>query len=60
MRYVDPTNTRVVILPKFPQGVRFDFIIVIIQLLNLKGVFSGSPTDDANMHHEFHKDLYFV
>ncbi|KAK4707406.1 hypothetical protein R3W88_033052 [Solanum pinnatisectum] len=39
-----------IVLPVLPPGVKFTITITIIQLLNLKGMFRGATSDDANEH----------
>lgn len=50
MRCIELTETRAIIIPTLPPNVKFDITSVVNQLLNLKGVFVGLPTDDTNMH----------
>jgi len=38
------------VLPVLPPGVKFTITNIIIQLLNLKGLFRGAAGDDANQH----------
>lgn len=36
--------------PKFPHRVIFNVKSFMIRLVNLKGLFTGMPSDNANMH----------
>lgn len=47
--YVGPIKSGAIILYKFPQGVNYDITSVMIQFLNLNGVFTSLPTNDMNM-----------
>lgn len=49
-KYVEPIETGAIIPSELPQGTKFDIVSVMIQLLNLKEIFVGLPTDDVTMH----------
>ncbi|KAH0722654.1 hypothetical protein KY289_005698 [Solanum tuberosum] len=42
--------TGAMVLPALPPGVKFTITSTMIQLLNLKGMFRGAASDDANQH----------
>lgn len=42
--------TGAIIPPELPWGMKFDITSAIILLLNLKGIFSGLLTNDANIY----------
>ncbi|KAK4718009.1 hypothetical protein R3W88_016347 [Solanum pinnatisectum] len=42
--------TRAILLPALPSIVNFTITSTMIQLLNLKGMFSGAAGDDAKQH----------
>ncbi|KAK4733970.1 hypothetical protein R3W88_008231 [Solanum pinnatisectum] len=42
--------TGAIVLPALPPGVKFTITSTMIQLLNLKGMFRGATSDDANQH----------
>ncbi|KAK4709768.1 hypothetical protein R3W88_004281 [Solanum pinnatisectum] len=42
--------TGAILLHTLPPGVKFTITSTMIQLLNLKGIFRGAPTDDASQH----------
>lgn len=48
--YVDLTEIEAIISPALLLNMMFDVTNCMIQLLNLKGVLVGSPTDETNMH----------
>lgn len=50
MGYVEPIKMGVIIPLELPKGTKFDIMSTMIQLLNLKRVFVGLSTDDANIH----------
>ncbi|KAK4724306.1 hypothetical protein R3W88_027085 [Solanum pinnatisectum] len=39
-----------IVLPTLPLGVKFTITSTMIQLLNLKGMFRGVASNDANQH----------
>lgn len=50
MGYLEPAEWGAIVPPVLAPNVQFDITNAMIQLLNLKGVFSGAAKDDANMH----------
>lgn len=50
MGYVEPIEIKAIVLPALPPNVKFGITSVIIQLLNLEGVFFGLEKYDPNMH----------
>lgn len=48
--YVEPAETRDIVAHVLPPYVNFDITSIMIQLLHLKGAFSGLKTDDENMY----------
>lgn len=48
---IDKAGSIVAIVPPpLPAGAKFDIISMMIQLLNINGVFSGNAAADANPH----------
>lgn len=52
MEYIKTIETEAIIPPVLPPNVKFDNTSAMIQLLKLKGVFSGAEIDEMNMHLE--------
>lgn len=49
MGFIEPATIGTIIPHALPPNIKFDIIGIIIQLLNIKGVFLGLSRHDENM-----------
>lgn len=50
LKYIEPIEIGAIIPSELPYGVKFDITSIMIQLLNVKDVFIGFLSNEANMY----------